>query len=126
MKLTIIGNSLVVTSTITKEDYDVLSKYNPEALKIRDEEKNVVFSVATSDKGYVNNHGIGFNGVTRDNNAFLTLTLDVQGVANPKAMVADLFSPILKNLESVEATTNNVAAETKAARNAFLDTIEVM
>lgn len=125
MKFEVNGNSLVVTSSIKKEDYELLAKFKPEVLKVKDADGNVIFHVCKSMKGYANENGVGFNGATRDDNEFLTLTMDVAGIKDVKTYITDMFGAILPMVDKIEAEVVSAAATTQAARQAFMNSIKI-
>ena len=69
MKLTITGDAYALTSAIKVSDIDLLKKYNPDALNVKDKDGKVVFGVSYSEgKPNVAGFGVTFGGKTRDEN----------------------------------------------------------
>ncbi len=125
MQIKIVGNAIVATSKIKLADFTLLEKHNPSALKLKDKEGNTVFDVCKSSKGYVKDYGVCFNGATRDENQFLTLTLDITGIADAKEYAADTFGKINGQIAKIEKQVTAQAASTASERKAFVDAIEV-
>lgn len=65
-KILIAGNQAVIKSSIKTSDIKLLQKRNPDALALKDEEKNVIFAVGVGDKGGISQYGIVFNGTAPD------------------------------------------------------------
>lgn len=125
MKIQVLGNSLVATSDIRKADYDLLKKHNPDALKIKDKDGNTTFTIGYGEHGYVNKSGVGFNGVSRDNDKHLTLTLDVTGINDVKEYAADLFGAVIDSVAQVEKSVASEAEATSKKRAEFLENVTV-
>lgn len=70
----IVADKYVVCSTITLENYQKLKRYRPEALILRDEDKNEIFKVKFGSQGGVCKFGVVFDATTNDDNRFLTVT----------------------------------------------------
>jgi len=131
-KISISGNAIVITSSVSIDDLRLLAKYRPEALKLFVEEdgaKSVDFAVAESASGSAGTYGIGFNGSTRDENRFATLTIldDKLPESNDEAkeLIADKYGAALTKLNALEAQIPTAVEEVRAERDAILSGIEV-
>ena len=131
-KISISGNAIVITSAISIDDIRLLDKYRPDALKLFIEEegiKSVDFAVAESASGSAGVYGIGFNGSTRDENRFATLTVlnDKLPEDNDKAkeLIADTYGAILTKLNALEVQIPEAVKEVRAEREEILSGIEI-
>ena len=75
MKVTIMGKAAVFTSDIKLEDLERISKYRPDALKLKEADQ-VIFTVAVKEKGVVSRSGIFFDGADNAGYACATLVFD--------------------------------------------------
>ena len=104
MKISVNGNALVLTSDIKAEGIALIKKVNPNALTLKDKDGNDVFSVGYGANGGVNKNGVTFNGKTRDEDEFATLTLSVPAdTKDAEKFVADTILPVWENLTKVGA-----------------------
>ena len=73
-KITANGDALTITTNITVEQYEKVMNFNPELLKLKDEEGNELFRVAYSPftKGDCSKYGITLASSTPDGKMFLT------------------------------------------------------
>ena len=66
MKISIVGDTYTVTSSITVSDIELLQKVNPAALKIVDKDNNTLFSICFKQgASSISQYGIVFGGKTR-------------------------------------------------------------
>ena len=107
-KITIAGDSIVITSGKTLEAIKDLEKYNPKALRLyeKDEDgnKQEVFRVASGTSGIINGNGAVFASVTHDDQKLASITMAIPaGVEDAKAYVADKVGKAIIMLNKVEA-----------------------
>ena len=129
MRIALVGDALVLTSTLKVEEIELLKKYKPDALKIKDAEGNDVFAIAYKDGcPGINNKGITFSGESRDGNGYATLTanLDLNEGEDPKEAVADIIGTPAVKVNEIEAAAPAALAEVLAARAALIDSITVL
>lgn len=120
MNITVQGNTLVLTSNIEYKGIELLKKVNPEALKLKDEDGNDIFSIGVGTNGGINKNGVVFDGKTRDENEFATVSVTGVPAEKEKAekFVSETVLPVWGNLEKVAAQVSNAVTtygEQKAA-----------
>ena len=129
-KVTIVGDALVITSTIKLEDYKKVKANRPEALKLKDDDGNTFFAVGVSEGiGAINEWSIEFSGETHDEHKYATLTCNIDGggtVEEIKNDVAEDIGVALINLAKIEEMIPGVLAEIKAERDKVLECISVL
>ena len=127
MKIKIVGDAFVVTSNLAVSDIELLAKHNPDALKIKDEDGNDLFSVSYKEgKPSIANFGITFGGKTRGTKGLATYTGSIHAsVADAKKHVAEIIGCISGNLSKVEKTFADAVDTVKAEQKALLDSITV-
>lgn len=120
MNITVQGNTLVLTSNIEYKGIELLKKVNPDALKLKDEDGNDIFSVGVGTNGGINKNGVVFDGKTRDENEFATVSVTGVPAEKEKAekFVSETVLPVWGNLEKVAAQVSEAVTtygEQKAA-----------
>jgi hypothetical protein len=129
MKVTITGNTCVLTSSIKVDDIKLVKKYNPEALQVKDDKGNEVFRIAyTEGKGSIAPFGITFGNKSLDGNGFAQVSGSFGGAVdegNVKEVAADLIAPVQEYLTKLEATIPIVVEAIRASRKAIMDDIVV-
>ena len=125
-KITIAGNSFVITSAISMEDLDIVKKYRPSALEITEPEtKETLFKVGTGSNS-VSDYGICFGGVTNDDKKLATATLSIPAdCEDAKEFVIDKVGFALVNLEKIEAEIAETLEDIQAERNSIAESITV-
>ena len=115
-KVTIAGNSYVITSAVSMADLETVKKYRPSALAFADPEtKETLFRVGIGTSS-MSDYGISFGGVSNDEAKLATATLPIPADAeNAKEYVLDKAGLALVNLEKVEGeiaeTLEDIASE---------------
>ena len=128
--VTISGNALVIKSAIKFEELKAVSKYRPEALKLREGGKpdgKVVFGVGFSegDYGSLGEYGAAFNNKP-DASGAATITITVRDFGeNPAETVADIFGGALVKLAEIEKALPKAVAEIAKQKEDVLKTITV-
>lgn len=131
MKLTITADAYALTSSVKVADIELLKKYNPDALTIKDKEgKQAVFAVSYSEgKPNVASFGVTFGGKTRDENGYATITgtlpSNLQTAEAAKDFVAEKFGGVIAYLEKLESTIAVAAKEVSDSRKKIVDSIVV-
>lgn len=131
MKLTITGDAYALTSAIKVSDIELLKKYNPDALTVKDKDgKQTVFGVSYSEgKANVAAFGVTFGGKTRDENGYATITGVIPtGFASAEAakdFVAETFGGVVAYLEQLEKSVPNAAEAVATERKKLVDSITV-
>ena len=125
-KVTIAGNSYVITSAVSMADLETVGKHRPSTLAITDPEtKETLFRVGVGSNG-ANDHGVSFGGVSNDEAKLATATLSIpHDVEDAKEYVLDKTGVALVNLEKVEGGIAEVLADIRAERNSIAESITV-
>ena len=125
-KVTIAGNSYVVTSTVSMADLETVKKYRPSALAITDPDtEETLFRVGLGSNS-LSEHGISFGGVTNDEAKMATATFSIPSdVEDAKAYVLDKAGLTLVNLKKVEAGIAAVLKDIQKERDSIAESITV-
>ena len=125
-KITIAGNSFVITSAISMADLETVKKYRPAALAITDPEtKEPLFRVGIGSNS-VNDYGISFGGVSNGDEKLATATLSIPSdVEDAKEYVLDKAGLAIANLNKIEAEITGILDEIRSERNIIADSINV-
>ena len=130
-KITIAGDSMVVTSTKTLEDIKTLEKYRPKALCLFDIDEDgmttEVFRVAsTTGEGSINQYGASFGSHTHDENKLATITMPIpRGTVNAVDYAADKVGAAIIMLNKVEAQFETALQEVAGEKAAVRENITV-
>ena len=122
MKAQIVGKALVVTSDIKIKDIARAQKICPDALCLMDDDKNVLFSVATvAQNGDIGRYGVQFDTEGPGGKAQITLMLDK---TPSKDELADRYGAAFINLAAVEAKFATDFAAAKSQLDAVIANVE--
>lgn len=129
-KITVLGDAIVITSTLKMEELVLIEKYRPEALTLMGGEdgKEPMFRVSTtkSGTGKINKYGAEFGGETRDANKYATITALVDTTDDDiKEAVADALGKPLVLLNKLETQLAEVVKEIAAEKDAIIKSITV-
>lgn len=129
-KITIAGDSIVVTSSKTLEQIKDLEKYRPKALRLyecdEDGNKSEVFRVASGNTGIINGNGAVFASVTHDDQKLASITMPIPaGVANAVNYAAETVGKAVTMLNRVEAQFEDAVNAVAAEKAAVLECITV-
>ena len=126
-KVTIAGNSFVITSAVSMADLETVKKYRPSALAITDEEtKETLFRVGIGSNS-VTDHGVSFGGVSNDDAKLATVTLPIPtDVEDAKQYVLDRAGLALASLKTVETGLADTLKGIRAERDAIAADIKVI
>ncbi len=125
---TVIGNALVVTSALKREDLEQVIKYRPKAMTLyemdEDEKKKPVFAVALTKRnaGEIGKNGAVFGEVTdAEGHARLTMTFEAD---KEKQDLIDEIGPAILKLNKLEGILaqqlTEIAADKEAATGAII------
>lgn len=119
MKVSVIGNALVIEGNITREDAKLLKMYNPDALKAfgGEDGKDELFSLVV-DPGHdeFGRYAAYFGGTTHDDKKHITLTVRLSvpdDCADVTTTVADVMG---KQLELLKSIVDRLPEAVKAVR----------
>ena len=125
-KVTIAGNSYVITSAVSLADLETVKKYRPSALSITDEEtKETLFRVGIGSNS-ISDYGISFGGVSNDDKKLATATLPIPSdTEDAKAYVLDKAGLAIAGLNKIEIAIVDVLKDIGAEREAIAKNITV-
>lgn len=111
-KVEISGASAVLISDVALEDWKRVEKYEPDALKMFDEDDEPVFCVHTcTGGGSVNKYGVCFGSYTNDGGkATVTVLLD-EGIEDKAQAVKDIMGSALIDLTAIEEQLPQIIEE---------------
>ena len=129
MKITLHNDVLkyVLTSTLKKEDLDLVKKYRPDALKIKDGDGNDIFGMSyVAGKPCVSKNGITFGAANSD--GFAIVVGDIPEKlpsenANAGEYVADIVGAALTHINALEKSIPEVVTAIKQERTALIGSI---
>lgn len=129
-KITVTGSAVVITSAVKYEDIEKVQKYRPDALTLKNEEKEPVFRIGVTDRGPggIDKYGASFGGHTFDENRLATITLMTIGgdtAEEIKDAIADKYGAALLSINKIEATLPTVIDEINAERDLIRGAITV-
>jgi hypothetical protein len=125
-KVTIAGNSYVITSDIAMADLETVKKYRPSALAITDQETKETLFKAGIGTSSISEHGISFGGVSNDEKKLATATLPIPAdVENAKEFVLDKSGVAIANLNKIESSINRALESIRLERNTIAENITV-
>ena len=130
MKLTINADAYALTSTIKVSDIELLKKYNPDALCVKDKDGNVKFKVSYSEgKGSITPYGVTFGGKGRgESEGCATVTGTIpSGLSTDEAKkyVAELVGGVVTYIDQLEKDVTKAAETVSTQRKKLIDGITV-
>ena len=126
-KITVVGNAVVITSSMKLEDLKTIKKYRPDALILKDDDGDPVYAIGVGPTGNLNSCGAEFSGATHDEEKLATITMAYTGSedADVKEVVAEQVGASIITLNKLEATLPAVLEEIATEKAAILETITV-
>ena len=129
-KITIVGNAVVITSTLKLEEIYRVKKYRPDALTLKGGEdgKEPIFCIGVGSVGKINQYGAEFDGETHDERKLATITLLLDGFGETedlKEFIADGIGAWVATLGKLEAQIPAVLEEIDAERAEIMANITV-
>jgi hypothetical protein len=127
-KIQILGEAAVLTSAVKKADLELLKKFKPAALQLKDEEgKEVIFAATVGKTASITKYGVNFAGEDVEGYAQVTgiIPSDV-APADKATYVKDNFGYALLNLNKLENQILGVLVDTRNEFAAMDDSIQVM
>ena len=130
----IIGDAVILTSTMKLEDLELIQKTKPKALYLYEEDENgksvPCFRIAVGEgevrPSDVNENGITFRKASRDG-GFAQITCKAPaGEGDVKDVVAEVFGGPLMSLKKLELALPDVIEEITRLKQAVLANIEVL
>lgn len=130
-KITANGDALTITTNITVEQYEKVMNFNPELLKLKDEDGNEFFRVAytPSVKGECSKYGIAFPSSTPEGKMFLTTENVVVGMhtsyEEERKMIIEKYARIINNINTVEAAIASADESMTELENTITDRVSI-
>lgn len=126
MKVQVLQNTIVITSSLKVEEIVALQETNQEYLSLFDENKDPIFSIFYHE-GYSNfsKHGITFGSENSDGFATATVTLNVI-TTEVKKTVAKKLREVLINLPKIEEQVKAAVEELELEISELENIIEVL
>lgn len=130
-KIVIVGDAVVITSSMKLEDIKTIQKYRPDALILKDEEGEPVFRLGVckdGECGDIGKYGAEFSSAARDGTGLATMTLSAAGAPEDQDItefVADTIGAYIAQLNKLEASLTDVLAEITAERDEIKASITV-
>ena len=120
----VLAGTGVIESAFTPEEIREISRYRPEAMKLKDEKGNTLFTVAkvSGQDGSINGIGAEF-GEAKTAAGKAAIKFDVAG-DDAKKYIEEKVGVSILNLNKVESGWDAALAEIAAEKAAVLDTIE--
>lgn len=128
----IAGDAVVIQSALKADDINLVKKYRPNELILKGGEdgKEPIFSIdVTTGKGGINEYGVSFSGVTRDEEkkACLTMLIPKDGsIANVEDWFVDTYGGAIINLNKLEERLPTVIGEIAAEKATVRENISVV
>lgn len=125
MKITIFKEvqKFTITSAVSKEDFDLLRKYNPSALVLKDKDGNQIFAIGEGNDCLAS-FGVTFGGTTAGGNLKYTGTIPADlGKQTPAEYVADLVGCCLDGLKAIEENIPAAATAVRTSRASLISGI---
>ena len=114
-----------ITSTLKKEDIELLKKYNPSALRETDENGNDVFAISyCENRPCIGVKSVTFGGVNGEGYLTITGPIPEEKMAKAGEYIADLIGGVVPKIEQFERTVPEAAAAVKATRETIIGNIE--
>lgn len=125
-KVTIAGNSYVITSEVSMADLETVKKYRPSALALTDPEtKETLFKVGVGSSS-MNDYGISFGGVSNDEDKLASATLPIPAdIEDVKEYVLDKAGLAIASLIKVEEGIADALEDIRAERDAIAANIKI-
>lgn len=131
-KLKLIGDVVVLQSEKKYSDYELVGKYRPEALILRDESGDAEFAVSVRENaGEITPYSVTFDSKTRDEAGYALISIPVSGIPRDldasgiKEFICDRFYTTVANVEKIEAKISSVIDEITSERNNLIGSIEL-
>ena len=124
----IMGESAVLTSTLKREEIELLQKLSPNQLVFLDEDtKDPIFAIGIAKVGSISENGVLFNNHNNDGFATATILLpDGIEIEKRAEWVSEHFEKGINGLNEVEERIHDSAELAKSTHQTFLDGIEIL
>lgn len=130
-KITIAGDAVVITSSMTLDQIKTLEKYKPKALWLYetndDGDKELTYAVGTTrGAGSISEAGASFGSQTHDDDGLATITMILPtGIEDVKEYVADRVGYFVMKLNAIEAAVPAALEAVEAEKAAVMENITI-
>lgn len=127
--ITYLNRTVSIRADLPFEDYELLSRFNPKALTVYDENKEPVFTVNTTTRGMGTPSKFGFilakdTAKNADGKHYASVTFNVpDNVDDVKTYVVDNFGDVIVKFNELEKTVAKEVVNTRAARQRLMDSM---
>ena len=108
-QINVTGDMLQIRTSLTKEAYEVVKYFKPEALKLVDDKGNELFGITVGD-AHVSKYGISFCNTDSEGRLFMTTANPVTDHSDPAAernVISKEFAQVINNLQIIETQIAN-------------------
>ena len=126
MKVTVISGIAVFTSAILTADLETLATVTPEALVVKNEEKEIDFKVATGTTGSIGTYGITFDKTDASGYASTSVSVGDLEPDKIKGFLAEKYGKAIAKMNAFEATAPEKIEAAKNALSTAMDSITIM
>ncbi len=127
-KIKVTGDTLMVISEIKHEEFVKAKKYNPEILKLKDEDGNEQFAVNYGNAS-IGEYGVTFSSVNAEGYLFTSGDAPVQGVhedlEKEKEMVIEEYASVLCKLTMVEKQVKTAMEDIQKFADAVAENVTI-
>lgn len=126
-KLNVLGDAVQVVSELKTVDIDSVMTFDPEKLKLKDEDGNELFAIGLGHAS-ISKYGIVFCSTDAQGNAFVTTENSVKDHSDPeleKVFLVREWAPILANLNKLEEQIIKTLADIVAMEESIEDSITI-
>ena len=120
----VVGTALIITSIIQFTALELLKKFSPESLILKDEKGNQLFRIGVGITAELSKFGVVFNSANAEGYAQATLMLP-NGIEDVKQFVVDNFGQTITALQNFEPVVLAHYDATAAAFNAVKESITI-
>ena len=127
-EIKLVGDALVIESSVTMEEWKLVNKYHPDALVLTEgEDKTPVFRVGIGTDGGFSKYGIVFTGETHGEKKYATFTTGfiVRTEKDIKEAVAEYVGSAILKLNKLEASIPGVIEEIEEEKKDIMRNITV-
>ena len=112
MKIKKLGNTILFTTNITVEEYDLVHSMKPETFTVRDDKGNAIFKFSMAPDVVVSTKGLTLNSFSNDDKNFLQGNVTYYGSNNAKD-IAYNHASLIRNMAIIEERVAQEANDLK-------------
>lgn len=119
-------STLVIASSIKKEDLDFALKYSPDILTVKDEENNEVFKVEfVENKSNISPFGVTFGRMDANGNMLMVkqITCSEEEILEE---IYDYVNPVISYLSILEELFTNEIRRLREQKDEFMNSVELI